>query len=67
MSETKMNGAVWGVALTQGEIDALAAGISPLLIRPDHLLEYVPLRYVNLQYQLTAAQRRYENGIARPA
>ncbi len=36
-----MSGGVWDVTLTQDEIDALAIGISPLLIRPDHLKEYV--------------------------
>lgn len=34
--------AIWDVALTQDEITALSKGCSPLLIRPDHLLMYVP-------------------------
>ena len=40
--KTEMSGGKWDVALTQNEIDALAAGVSPLHIRPDHLQEYVP-------------------------
>ena len=35
--------AVWDVALTDEEITALSKGISPLLIRPDNLVSYVPL------------------------
>ena len=42
IEQTKMRGAIWDVALTQDEINALAAGISPILIRSDHLLEFVP-------------------------
>lgn len=35
--------AVWSVALTQSEIDAYDAGMSPLLIRPQSLIFYSPL------------------------
>ena len=35
--------ALWNVALTATEIDCLAAGFSPLLIRPESLLGYWPL------------------------
>lgn len=35
--------AIWSVALDAGEISALAAGFSPLLIRPASLVFYVPL------------------------
>jgi hypothetical protein len=34
---------VWNVALTQAEIDALAAGYSPLFVRPQSLVFYAPL------------------------
>ena len=35
--------AVWAAALDQAEAEALAAGFSPLLIRPSALVSYVPL------------------------
>lgn len=35
--------AMWDVALTDGEIAALAAGASPLTIRPKNLIWFVPL------------------------
>ena len=35
--------ALWNVALTAAEIDALAAGFSPLFIRPGSLVGYWPL------------------------
>jgi len=35
--------AVWNVALTQNEITSLASGFSPKLIRPQSLIEYVPI------------------------
>lgn len=35
--------AIWNVALVAGEISALAAGFSPLFIRPDALKAYWPL------------------------
>ena len=35
--------AIWSVALTAGEHTALAAGVSPLLIRPASLLGYWPI------------------------
>ena len=43
-----MNGSVgeigvWNAALTADEITALSKGISPLLIRPQSLIDYVPL------------------------
>jgi hypothetical protein len=34
---------VWNVVLTQAEIDSLATGVSPLLIRPSSLIAYWPL------------------------
>lgn len=34
--------ATWAVALTQEEMTALAAGVSPFLIRPDKLVAYYP-------------------------
>lgn len=34
---------IWNVSLAQADIEALAAGVSPLLIRPDALLHYFPL------------------------
>ncbi len=37
---------IWSVALTLKEIEALAAGYAPPLIRPDALKIYVPLRRV---------------------
>lgn len=36
--------AIWNVALVQAELEALAAGYSPLFIRPESLVEYWPLR-----------------------
>lgn len=36
--------AVWDVALSDAEIQALAAGASPLLIRPASLVFYLPMR-----------------------
>lgn len=33
---------MWNVALTQSEVEALAAGVSPLLIRPGNLVFYAP-------------------------
>ena len=33
----------WNVALTQGEIEALSRGVSPLLIRPESLVNYWPV------------------------
>lgn len=35
--------AIWNVVLTQAEISSLAAGYSPLLIRPQRLVAYWPL------------------------
>lgn len=35
--------AVWNAALTPAEITSLAAGVCPLLVRPDALVSYVPL------------------------
>lgn len=35
--------AIWNVALTAAELTSLAAGISPLLIRPSALVSYMPL------------------------
>ena len=35
--------AIWNVALTQGEAEALSKGYSPLLIRPGSLIFYAPL------------------------
>jgi hypothetical protein len=35
--------AIWNVALTDADIAALAAGLSPLLVRPDALVGYWPL------------------------
>lgn len=35
--------ALWNVALSADDINALAAGVSPLLIRPDALVHYLPL------------------------
>lgn len=35
--------AIWNVALTESEIAALAAGYSPLMIRPDALVAYWPV------------------------
>jgi len=34
---------IWNVALTDGEIALLAAGVSPLLVRSQNLVTYVPL------------------------
>jgi len=34
---------IWNAALVQAEVEALAAGVSPLLIRPGNLVFYVPL------------------------
>lgn len=34
---------VWSVALTTSEIESLASGISPLMVRPDALVFYAPL------------------------
>lgn len=34
---------MWNVALSQAEIQALAKGVSPLFIRPQNLLMYIPL------------------------
>ena len=34
---------MWNVALTDADAAALAAGLSPLLVRPDALLVYAPL------------------------
>lgn len=34
---------IWDVALTQGEIEALSKGFSPLLIRPGSLVAYWPI------------------------
>ena len=39
---TTIGGATWDVVLTDAEIAALAAGVSPLRIRPKHLKEYCP-------------------------
>lgn len=35
--------AVWNVVLTQAEVTLLAAGVSPLMIRPTALVSYAPL------------------------
>lgn len=35
--------AIWDVALSDGEVAALAAGANPLTIQPDHLIAYWPL------------------------
>ena len=45
MSITEYNGAVWDVMLTDGEMKALAEGLDPRLIQPDHLVEYWPATY----------------------
>lgn len=42
--------AVWNVALTQPEVEALAAGASPLMIRPESLQIYAPLRRNVVEY-----------------
>jgi hypothetical protein len=34
---------VWNVALTASEIESLASGISPLMVRPDALVFYAPM------------------------
>jgi len=34
---------VWNVALTAAEIGSLAAGVSPLMVRPDALVAYYPM------------------------
>jgi hypothetical protein len=34
---------IWDVALTTGEIEALAAGVTPLQVRPGNLMHYWPL------------------------
>ena len=39
---TRMYGAVWDVELTAEEIAALEAGLLPIHIRPDHLIEWTP-------------------------
>lgn len=49
---------VWNVALTTGEINALAKGVSPRLIRPGNLVGYVPLRgTASPEPDYTAGQR----------
>lgn len=35
--------AIWNVALAQADLSALAAGVCPLLVRPDALVFYAPL------------------------
>lgn len=35
--------AIWDIALAAEDIAALAKGFSPLMVRPDHLVEYMPL------------------------
>lgn len=35
--------AIWGVGLSDGEIAALAAGLSPVRVRPSALMTYLPL------------------------
>lgn len=37
---------IWNVALTAGEVAALARGVSPLRIRPGNLVRYYPIRGV---------------------
>jgi len=39
--ESRYGGALWSCELTADEIRALARGVSPLVIRPDKLVEYV--------------------------
>jgi len=36
--------AVWDIALTTADVEMLAAGISPLKVRPNNLIFYAPLR-----------------------
>lgn len=36
-------GTCWDVVLTEEEIEALAAGVSPMLIRPEHIVSYYPM------------------------
>lgn len=43
MSGVIAHPAIWNAALTQAEITALAAGMSPLLVRPASLVAYWPL------------------------
>ncbi len=47
--------AVWTAALGQTEIDALAAGYSPLFIRPDKLLYYRPCVNINADVERMGA------------
>jgi hypothetical protein len=35
--------AVWDIELSAEDIESLAAGFSPSLVRPDHLVYWVPL------------------------
>ncbi len=42
---TICRGAGWSAPLTAAEIECLARGYSPLLVRPEHLLFFVPAIY----------------------
>lgn len=42
LKSSRYEGALWDCELTADEIRALASGVSPLAVRPDRLVEYVP-------------------------
>lgn len=48
--------AFWNAKLSDQEVAALAAGVSPLLIRPGALAEYYPLDGLNRREQIGAVQ-----------
>ncbi len=45
---------LWNVILTDDEFIALTKGYSPLLIRPQSLIEYLPMLRSNVSYKLAA-------------
>jgi len=54
--------AIYGVGLTPGEIQSLAAGVSPPKIRPDDLLFYAPLNGRDPEYDIIGGLDLTVNG-----